>query len=185
MLKLITPPTTDPVTVAEMKPYARGAADSPDLDSTVGTLIKAAREAAQNFQNRAYFTQTWEMSFDSFPAIPLKIPLPPLQSVTSVKYVDENGTEHIMDLADFIVDTDSEPGRIAFRRGKSWPSVSLQDINAVKIRFVAGYNDINKVPNVVKLAYMVYVTHRLENPEVNAPPDAFYNLLWPERLVPV
>jgi uncharacterized phiE125 gp8 family phage protein len=148
-------------------------------------LIKSARETAQNFQNRAYFTQTWEASFDFFPAMPLKIPRPPLQSVESIKYVDENGTEIAMNLADFIIDTDSEPGRIAFKRGKCWPSVVLQDINGLKIRFVAGHNDINKVPNAVKLAYMVYVTHRLENPEVNAPPDAFYNLLWPERLVPV
>lgn len=182
-LKLITAPTQDPVTLAEMKEYLR--VDGTEFDVTISSLIKAAREACQDFQNRAYFTQTWELSFDDFPRMPIEIPLPPLQSVTSVKYIDANGNEASINLADFIIDTDSEPGRIAFKTNKSWPHVTLQDINAVKIRFVAGYNDINKVPSAIKLAYMLYVSHRFTNPEDVDVPKAFYNLLWPGRLVPV
>jgi uncharacterized phiE125 gp8 family phage protein len=184
MLKLITPPTTDPVTLPEFKNYQRGI-DGDEFDTTITNLIKAARETAQGYQNRAFFTQTWELTLNSFPTMPCKIPLPPLQSVTSIKYTDENGTETAMNLADFIIDTDSEPGRIAFKKGKQWPSVTLQSINAVKIRFIAGYSDINKVPYTVKLAYMLYVTHRLDNPGSDGIPQAFYDLLSPERLVPV
>jgi uncharacterized phiE125 gp8 family phage protein len=190
-LKLITAPAQDPVTVAEMKAYLR--VDGNDFDTTIGNLIKAAREAAQDYQNRAFFTQTWELSFDRFPYIHAgcryapgcEIPFPPLQSVQSVKYYDQNGTETTMDLANFIIDKRSEPGRIILKSGLRWPSVTLQEIDSFIVQFTAGYNDVNKIPNAVKLAYMLFVTHRFENPGSEDIPQAFYSLLSPERLVPV
>jgi uncharacterized phiE125 gp8 family phage protein len=185
-LKLITAPTQDPVTTTmpEFKEYNRGI-DGNDFDNAVGMLIKAAREAAQNYQNRAFFTQTWELTFDRFPCMPIEIPLPPLQSITSVKYTNSEGIETAMNLTDFVIDKRSEPGRIAFKSGKHWPAVTLQSIDSVVIQFIAGYNDITKVPTAVKLAYMVFVTHRLANPEGEDIPQAFYSLLGPERLRPV
>lgn len=183
-LKLIIGPAADPVSVSEIKEYYRGI-DGNELDTTINNLIKAARHAAQNYQNRAYFTQTWELSFDGFPTMPVKIPLPPLQDLESVRYIDSNGTEHTMNINDFIVDKRSEPGRVAFKVGKSWPSVQLQPIDSVIFRFVAGHNDTSKIPHSVKLAYMLYVTYFLDHPDAEEPPKAFYTLLSAERLVPV
>jgi uncharacterized phiE125 gp8 family phage protein len=173
--KLITAPAQDPVTVAEIKEYYRGI-DGNEMDATIGNLIKAARDAAQNYQNRAFFTQTWEFSFDRFPTMPIEIPLPPLQNLVSVKYIDSDGAEHTMDLNDFIVDKRSEPGRVAFKSGKSWPYVQLQSIDSVIFQFTAGHNDINKVPQLVKHAYLLYVTYFLDHPDAEEPPKAFYVL---------
>jgi uncharacterized phiE125 gp8 family phage protein len=183
-LKLITAPAQDPVTLPEFKEYQRGI-DGNDFDITITTLTKAAREAAQDYQNRAFFTQTYELSFDSFPNMPIKIPRPPLQSLVAVKYTDVNGLETTMNINDFVIDKRSEPGRIAFKSGKQWPSVKLQEIDSVVFQFIAGHSDINKVPNVVKLAYMVFITHRLDNPGSDDIPQAFYSLLGTDRLVPV
>jgi uncharacterized phiE125 gp8 family phage protein len=182
-LKLITAPTLDPVTVTEMKEYLR--IDGAEFDITISNLIKAAREAAQDFQNRAFYTQTWELSFDSFPCMPVELPLPPLQNVVSVKHFDKDGLETAMNLSDFVIDKRSEPGRIAFKPGKSWPSVQLQPIDSVVIQFTAGHNDISKVPYSVKLAYMVFITHRFENPGSQDIPQAFYSLLRAERMKPI
>lgn len=182
-LKLVASPSADPVTVNEMREYGR--ADGAEFDITVASLIKAAREAAQDFQNRAFYTQTWELSFDSFPAMPIKIPLPPLQNIVSVKYTDKDGTETAMNLSDFVIDKRSEPGRIAFKKGKSWPTVELQPIDSVVIQFTAGNSDISKIPNTVKLAYMVFITHRLDNPGSEDIPEAFYSLLRSERVKPI
>jgi uncharacterized phiE125 gp8 family phage protein len=183
-LKLITGPATDPVTVSEIKEYYRGI-DGSEMDTTIGNLIKAARDEAQNYQNRAFFTQVWELSFDRFPAMPVEIPLPPLQSLVSVKYIDSEGAEYSIDINDFIVDKRSEPGRITFKSGKSWPSVRLQSIDSVIFQFTAGYNDVGKIPHSVKLAYLLYVTYFLDHPDATEPPQAFYKLLEPERVVPV
>lgn len=182
-LKLITAPTLDPVTVAEMKEYLR--IDGNEFDTTVANLIKAARDAAQDYQNRTFYTQTLELSFDRFPGMPVKIPRPPLQNLVSVKYINAEGIETAMDLNDFVVDKRSEPGRVTFKSGKSWPSVQLQPIDSVIFQFAAGNSDINKVPNTVKLAYMVFITHRFENPGSEDIPQAFYTLLGSDRLVPV
>ena len=180
-LKLIAAPTLDPVTIQEMREYLR--VDGAEFDITLSNLIKAARDAAQEFQNRAFYTQTWELSFDHFPVMPIKIPRPPLQSILSVKYYDKDGAEHSMDLNDFVIDKRSEPGRLAFKSGKSWPNVELQPIDSVVIRFTAGYDDISKIPSTVKLAYQVFITHRIDNPGSNDIPEAFYSLLRPERVM--
>ena len=53
-LKLVASPSADPVTVNEMREYLRQ--DGADADITLASLIKAAREAAQDFQNRALYS---------------------------------------------------------------------------------------------------------------------------------
>ena len=125
------------------------------------------------------------MSFDAFPSMPLNIPRPPLQDVVSVKYTNKDGAETAMNLSDFVIDKRSEPGRIAFKQGKSWPTVELQPIDSVVIQFKAGESDITKIPNTVKLAYMVFITHRFENPGSSDIPEAFYSLLRAERVKPI
>jgi len=182
-LKLITPPASEPVSLDEAKAYLR--IDTNDEDALISGLIAAAREYCESFQNRAYITQTWELSFDDFPNMPLKLPRPPLVSVESVKVIDTTGAEITLDTSDYIVDTDSEPGRIAFASGKCWPSVELSPVNAVKIRYTAGYDDAQKVPQSVKQAMLIYIAHRYENPDTDDVPEVVRTLLWPDRVVPI
>lgn len=159
--------------------------DGEESDNNIPKLLKTAREEAEKFQNRAYLTQTWELSFDTFPTMPLELPRPPLQSLVSVKVHGADGTETTMDINDFIIDYDSEPGRITFKSGKTWPAVILREINAVKVQFKAGLISADNVPEMVKTAILVYAAHRYENPDGDDVPKAFYNLLWPDRIVPV
>lgn len=184
-LKLITAPTVEPVLITDQATKEFLRLDGAESENSVAVLLKTAREEAESFQNRAYLTQTWELSFDTFPIMPLDIPRPPLQSLVSVKLHLEDGAESTMDINVFIVDTDSEPGRIAFKSGKTWPSVKLREINAVKIQFKAGYTDASKVSELVKTAIRIHAAHRYENPDGEDTPAAFRNLLWPDRIVPV
>lgn len=66
------------------------------------------------------------------------VPLPPLQTVDSIKYWDPSGTLQTLDPATYIVDNVSEPGRIVPAPSSSWPS-TLNRINAVEVRFTAGF----------------------------------------------
>ncbi len=189
-LKLITPPATEPITLLEAKRHLR--VDVTDDDTLITSIITAAREYCETFQNRAYITQTWEMTLDSFPTMPLKIPKPPLQSVDSIKYTDQNGVETLFDAANYVVDADSEPGRIALAPGVSWPSVTLKPIGGVKIRFTAGYGDAAKVPMMAKQAMLLLIGHWYEHREAVVTGSiskeiefAVHALLWPNRVVPV
>jgi uncharacterized phiE125 gp8 family phage protein len=181
-LKIVMEPSVEPVSLSEIKAYLRLDAADTTFDSDLTALIKAARYAAEDFQNRAFMARTYDLALDAFPSMPLRVPMPSLVSVESIKYTDDDGVITTIPVTDYIIDQISEPGRIAFAKGKSWPSVSLQSVNGVVIRFVAGSGS---APENVKLAIKFFVGFRFENPEEKELPDAFYNLLWGDRLVPV
>lgn len=186
-LVLKTAPVLEPLTLAEVKLYIKP--DSAAEDSTLNNLITTAREDCESFQNRAYITQTWGLWLDAWPRGDLiKIPLPPLQSVSSVKYYGSDDTESTMATADYFVDTKSEPGRLALNYGKSWPSITLRPHNGICIEFVAGYGAAAAVPQKVKQAMLLHIKlgfdyHTPQDEEKTK--NAINSLLWKDRVVPV
>jgi uncharacterized phiE125 gp8 family phage protein len=163
-------------------------------DDYIKSLIKAAREYCQDFQNRAYITQTWELWLDEWPGKDFfKIPLPPLQDITEILYYGTDDYEYTMDDDDYFIDDKSEPGRVCLNYGKSWPGVTLRSHNGICITFEAGYGDTAvDVPEKVKQAMLLLVGHWYENREdvvltggIGQPvkvPRAVDDLLWLERV---
>lgn len=138
-LRLITGPSVEPATVAEVKLDAR--IDGGELDETIGLLITSARQSAEEITGRALITQTWELVLDRFPFDDrIEIGKLPISSVTSVKYYDVDGVLQTLDSSLYAVDVDTLPGWIYPVEGESWPSVRDEE-NSVIIRFVAGYGD--------------------------------------------
>lgn len=187
--KLITPPTAEPLTLDEAKAHARidGAAD----DTYVTGLIPACRELYEKISERSVMAQTWDVAFDDFPRyhrdryngryadasefsdyperylhhdLYLELPVPPVQSVTSITYIDSNGTPQTLDPALFQVDLITEPARVYAAYGQAWPGVRLQR-NAVTVRIVTGYPDAASVPATMKLAIKALIAHFYENRE--------------------
>lgn len=138
-LRLITAPTVQPLTLAEVKEHCR--VNHSYDDATLQLYLEAATayvDGPEGFLGRALVTQTWELVLDEFPENEIKIPLPPLQSVTSVTYDDASGIEQVVDSDDYTVDAVSEPGWVLPESSGAWPA-TFEGINAVRIRFVAGY----------------------------------------------
>ena len=188
-LRLKTPPTTEPLTLAEATSHLR--VDITDDNTYIqSTLIPAAREYCEGVLNRALITQSWELSFDDWPDFPVSIPVPPLTSVDSITYYDSANAVYILDPATYYVDIDSEPGRVTMNSGLSVPNVTLRDINAVKIAFTAGYGAAALVPVKVKQAMLLLIGHWYVNREsvskVGAEIEFTVNaLLGIDRVVPV
>jgi uncharacterized phiE125 gp8 family phage protein len=159
-------------------------------DILLTNLIKAAREYCENFQGRSYITQTWDLLLDDWPDEDyIKVPYPPLVSVSSVKYYDTDSTEATMDSGDYYVDTYAEPGRIVLGYGESWPSTTLRPANGVIVRFVAGYGAAASVPQCVKQAMLMLIGHWYENRESTLTGQindeikfAVHALLWMDRI---
>jgi len=138
ILKLVTPPSAEPVNIALAKAHLR--VDGSDDDLIINQIIAAARQWAEDFQNRAYVTQTRRLTLDEFPGddAPIVLPNPPLQSVVSVQYLNTDGVSTALAATEYVVDTDREPGRIYLAYEKDWPDT--QDIqNAVQITYRCGY----------------------------------------------
>lgn len=181
--RLKTAPATEPVTVADVKLHARVA--HAVEDALITTWIAAARKLAEEYQHRAYIQQTWRLVFDSFPPSCFDLPRPPLISVDSVKYYDEDGVEATLSASLYTVDTISEVGRLSLNAGESWPSVTLRPINGVIVEFKAGYGAAAAdVPASVKNAIYLYCTWMYENreAETGTVPQAFFDLLKPDRM---
>ena len=139
------------VTIQEITPYSTE-------DTYAQYLIESAREYAEEFQHRAIGEQKWELILDDFPAIDkIKLPLPPLVSVTSVTYLDTAGTSAVFTAGSsgYYVDTDSQPGCIFLAYGMTWPTASLYPYNGLRILYTAGYT-ATTLPKKTKQAMMMY-----------------------------
>ena len=146
---VVTAPTEEPVSVDEATYHCRidDYNQTPYEESVqIKTLIAAARQHAESQLNRKLITQTLEAYYDAFP---VEFVLPPLQSVSYIKYVDENGTEQTLAADKYVVNSTSKPARITESYGNTWPTIRSQQ-NAVSVRFVAGYGAASAVPQCIK-----------------------------------
>lgn len=166
-LILITPPTVEPVSLAEAKAHLR--VDISDDDTLISSLITTARSHLEDsFRPKAVMiNQTWEYIADGWPASDtLELRPRPLQSVTSIKYTDAAGVETTFSSANYLVDTYSRIGRVRLKTASSWPSVTLRELNGLAVRFVAGYGAAGSaVPIQLRQAILLYVGHWYENRE--------------------
>jgi uncharacterized phiE125 gp8 family phage protein len=162
-------------------------------DALITDDIEIARKYCEEYQSRAYITQTWEMVLDAFPDDDEYITLQraPLISVTHVKYRDSSGTLQTMSASDYVVDTYSEPGRIYLAKDESWPTTYGQ-ANDITIRYVSGYGaTAASVPMHIKHAILMMLAHIYENREGvssiahGAVPFGITDLLNLDRIIPV
>lgn len=186
-LDLVTAPTEEPVTLQEAKDHLR--IDHTDEDIYLATLIKASRKIVEKLLNKTLITQTWDLYEDAFPGTPYDVPLPPLSSVTSIIYTDSDDDETTVTATTYVVDAKSQPGRINLAYGMSWPSTTLTTLNAVKIRYIAGYGDALDVPDEYKQAVLMLIGHFYENREATTDlrnleqvPIGVYDILGIDRV---
>jgi uncharacterized phiE125 gp8 family phage protein len=166
-LKLITPASTYPVTLAEAKLHAR--VDLNDDDALITALIVAATEMCEQKIGRAIMTQTWLLTLDAFPAA-IELTRVPVQSVTSVTYVDPDGATvplntgsnwRLLDLGDYSF------ARIVPVYGYEWPATRAQ-AEVVSVQYVAGYASAAAVPQSIKQWILLQTASMYENRETEA-----------------
>jgi uncharacterized phiE125 gp8 family phage protein len=191
LLRIEAPPE-EPVNIVEMREFLR-VTDTAD-NRLISQLIRESREEFDGpaaWFGRAVVTQTWELLLDAFPppnARPeciatnrraaILVPLPPLQSIVSVKYQDADGAEQTLDPAAYQVDRGVEPGELMPAYGTSWPTARSGVANAVAVRFVAGYGLAPAVPEEIKGWIMRAVAYRYDNRTAltTLPPSFFWTM---------
>lgn len=165
-LRLVTPPTVEPVTLVDAKAHLR--ITSSAEDALLAGLITAARQVAESECRRALITQTWEKVLDEFPD-EIELPYPPIQAITSIVYIDTAGAQQTLASAGYFLDSKSEPGWVAPAYGYTWPQT--QDAwNVVTITYRAGYgSQASDVPQAIRQWILLMVGHYYENREASVP----------------
>jgi len=177
---LTVAPATEPVSLSEVK--AQLVIDGTADDALIAGFITDARQEIEDVTGLALVTQTWRLSLDHWPsgrgdwwdgvrqgAIAdiyasgarawVSMPRYPLASIASVTVFAEDGTDSAVTVADvFDVDTYQQPGRMALKRGQTWP-IALRAINAIQIDYTAGYGNAAAVPGPIKRAIRNMVAH--------------------------
>lgn len=137
-LRLITDATVEPVTLSEARLWCRIDADDTSEDALLTMLITSARQRAEHETGRSFISQTWERVVDAFPEVELELGQPPVISITSITYIDEDGTEQTLSSAAYVLDSATGPGFVLPAEGYEWPA-TLDTANAVTVRFVSGF----------------------------------------------
>lgn len=164
ILKRISGPTVEPVSLATARSHLR--VTSTSQDTRIESLITVARGRLERNLGRAFVDQTWELKTDGF-CDEIFIPRPPLIEVSSVKYIDEDGVEQTLDTDVYLViDQGEMPSSIVRAEDQVWPDLYSRP-DAVRIRFRAGYSydedaspaeavDVN-VPEEIRQAILLLV----------------------------
>lgn len=161
-LRLITAPAALAVSLIEAKAHLR-LIDATD-DALVTAMIGAATESAEHATGRALMAQTWEAGFDSF-IDTLVLTRVPVQSVTSITYIDAAGVlQTLLPALYTLVQDDFGFARILPAYGTTWPAVR-GDADGVKVRYVAGYASAAAVPQSIKSWILLNVGSQYENRE--------------------
>ena len=167
-LKLITAATALAVSLVEAKAHLR--VDTSDDDTLITAMITAATEAAEQAMSskvggRAIMPQTWELTLDLFPEA-FELTRIPVASVDSVTYQDATGSSTVLNSALYSLDNadDFGPAYVVPAYGTEWPE-TRDEINAVQVRYAAGYTDAAAVPESIKSWIKLQVGAMYENRE--------------------
>lgn len=186
-ITLKTAPAKSPISLADAKLHCRVDDDITKDDSLIRSYIKAATENSQAITRRQFINATYQLRLDAFPQT-IKLPRPPLQSITSIKYYDGDNVEQTLDPSEYIVDPYPTIGRIV--PDESWPGVGDM-IPTITIEYVAGYgSDRSDVPEDIKSAIKLIVGHLYEHRETvlvgvsgSIVPRGADDLLAPHRII--
>lgn len=162
-LRVHTPPTVEPVSLAEAKAQCR--VDSTAEDALIQSYIAMAREYVETTLDVALVNQTLEARYDTFPLWEIVLPRPPMAVGTvTVTYRDEGGVNRTLSSASghFQVDNYVIPARIYPNYEHVWPAVR-GDENSVTVRWTAGYGASGaSTPAVARGACLLLVAHWFE-----------------------
>lgn len=177
-LTLVTPPSIEPLTLAEVKSYLKVDYDSDVVeDAYIQSLITVAREWCETYQKRAYITQTWELALQEFPEAHtdslsdytetniIEIPKGKLQTINSFTYKDVYGNaKNLVENTDYIVSTRGILGKVCPPYAKIFPVEPLWPLDPIIINFTCGYGTKPEdVPTKVKQAMYLLISHWYEN----------------------
>jgi uncharacterized phiE125 gp8 family phage protein len=157
-VRIVTPPDSEPVTIAEAKAQLSIAASDDAHDIELASFIAAAREEWERDTSTALISRLIEHRMPSFETV-TRLTVLPVVSISSVKYIDSDGAEQTVNSANYYLDSDE----VRFLSTFSFPSVQDRS-EAVKIQYIAGYgNDSKFCPELDRMAIKLSLANRFEN----------------------
>lgn len=148
-------PATEPVSAAEAKAQAHIEADDTDFDTELNGYIAAARDHVEAYTGTKLVTQTVSLRCSSWCDLE-RLPVAPLQSVTSVTYLDSDGVEQTLAASVYESVLVGLVPQIRLKPNQSWPAIRAVS-DAIRVVAVAGYGAASDVPKAVTQAMLLLI----------------------------
>lgn len=175
---ITTAASAEPVSVAEVK--AQTDITFTDDDTLIDLLIKGARAFAEKYCGLRFASQAIAVQCDSFADME-RFPEAPAASVTSIKYIDVDGSEQTVADTVYELRKDGIEPSIGLKYGQVWPAI--QRGSRITVAAVVGYT---AAPDDVKRALLLYIAGGYADRENDKASDwtAFDSLLCNHRRNP-
>jgi uncharacterized phiE125 gp8 family phage protein len=157
----ITPPTLEPLSLAEAKAWLK--VDSTADDLLISALITAARVHVEKATRLFLLTQNWNVVADNWPCQRqwrgriVDLPLSPVQSVASITLYDDYDVPTIINPATYRLDKSQANPRLIF---SSVPPAPQRVAQGIEIALVNGFGDAAaSVPEPLRQAMRLLVAY--------------------------
>jgi uncharacterized phiE125 gp8 family phage protein len=180
-----TPPSAEPLTLAEVKAHLR--LDGNEEDALLTSLIRTAREHLERETGLCLMSQGWRLYLDHWPkdgVIPIS--KSPVQAIQTVIVYAADGSAAEVSLEDHLLDRAGRPARLWLKN----PPTPGQAVNGIEIDFAAGYGEAGTdVPDTLKRAMSIHIGHMFAFRGVVSPenqpagiPDGYERLIGSFRM---
>lgn len=166
----VAAPAAEPLTLAETKEFLRITHE--DDNARIGDMMIAARSLAEQWLKRSLVTQSWKLSFEDAICGSIRLPMGPVQSISSVVSSDINA-----------VATTVAAGAYALSPAKDALVVdSIITGTRIDVTYVAGYGSGSQIPKPIKLGMLQHIAAMYDGEMTLAPiPDSVLGYYMPFR----
>lgn len=153
---VVTGPTTEPITLAEAKRQLFLAESDTSQDAELVNRIQAAREQWEHDTDTVTLTQALSVNLERFCEREIHLPGRPIQSVTHVKYYDQNNTLQTLSTSYYSLNAQEREIELAWNA--VWPVTAIR-WDAITVTYVAGNATLAAVPQIAKQAMLLLITY--------------------------
>lgn len=158
--------TVEPVRVPELRDHLR--IQSTAEDQLLALYLQAARVEAENRTHRALLPSQWCLVLDELEDS-VELPRPPLSTASTdvvINYTNTTGGASTVQSTCYVVDADSEPGRIYESYDSEFPDDIRDCEGAVRITYRSGYSTATEAcPTPIRIWILMRAGAMYENRE--------------------
>lgn len=166
----VSAPAAEPLTLPETKEFLR--ISHSDDDGRITDMIITARSLAEQWMRKSLVTQSWKLTREDAVSGTLRLPMGPVQSITSVVVTPDGGSPETVDDSAYALSVSSDAIVIE----------TVISSDRIDITYVAGYGTSGQIPKPIKLGMLQHVAAMMDGQVTLAPiPDAVLSLYMPFR----
>ena len=153
---IVTPPASEPVSLAEAKLFLR--VDHDAEDDLIATLITAAREAVEAACGRALIKRRVRESLDIWRRDAVgcaMLGLGPVTNIVAVRLLAANGSQSVIDAGRYRLEGAGDRPRLVFEAGVP---ATLRQAGGVEIEYDSGFAETGEeLPTALRVATLQIV----------------------------